>query len=154
MAIVAAVAAVVGAGTAVVGTVLATKARKQAIESQRVQRNVEVARERRRQVREARIKRGALVNTAATTGTAGSSGELGGIGSIESQLFSNASFLDTSIAAGDSIAASSSRAATFGGIANFGISLFNLAGGASAIAGAVNPAPTASVARPAGFVGP
>lgn len=49
----------------------------------------QAAAERRQQIRQERVRRGALLNASANTGTSGSSGEAGGLGSLSTQLGSN-----------------------------------------------------------------
>ncbi len=134
MGIVAAVTAVVGLGVNVVGTVGASKAQSAAAATQRRQRTIDAARERRKQVRNARLLQGQVTNQAVLSGAQGSSGALGAVGSVTSQLDSNLSFLDTTLANGNSIASDKSKAATFGAVSAIGGSVFNAAGGSKAVA--------------------
>lgn len=139
MATVAAVAAVAAVGVQIAGTVLQARAQSRAARAQQQQRTLAANRRRREAVRNARIARGAVVNTSALTGTAGSAGEAGALGSISSQLASNLSFLDTSVGLGNEIASQQGQANIFGSISRIGQSIFNIAGGTSAIARAVTP---------------
>lgn len=139
MAVVAAVAAVVGAGAAIAGTIISARAQAKAAGIQKQQRNLEANRRRRQSVREARLARGRVINTAALTGTSGSSGEAGATGSISSQLASNLSFLDEQVGLGNALAEQQGKAATFGSISKIGLSLFNLAGGSAQVANIITP---------------
>jgi len=68
------------------------KAKAEQKKQQQIQRAGNLAQqqeERRRQIREERIKRARILQSAENTGTAGSSGELGGIGSLATQLSNN-----------------------------------------------------------------
>lgn len=139
MATVAAIAAVVGAGAAVAGTIISAKQQANAAKVQKQQRNLEASRRRRSAVREARIARGQVVNQAAITGTSGSSAEAGALGSISSQLSSNLSFLDQAVGLGDQLAGFQGAANIFGSISRIGTSIFQAAGGTAAIARVITP---------------
>lgn len=139
MATVAAVAAVVGAGAAVAGTVLSARASAKASKIQKQQRNLQASRRRRSAIREARIARGQVVNTAALTGVSGSSAEAGATSAISSQLSSNLSFLDQQVGLGNQIAGAQSSANIFGSISRIGTSIFQAAGGVGAIAQVITP---------------
>jgi hypothetical protein len=100
--IIGAVAAVAGAGVAVVGTVSSIKAQKKAANAQqdqfkyqRAMDNNRAARERVQAIRAARLSYGGAQQAAVNQGAQNSSASLGGLGSIASQLNSNLSFLQT-----------------------------------------------------------
>lgn len=139
MATVAAIAAVVGAGAAIAGTVISARARSKAAKIQKQQRNLEANRRRREAVRNARIARGGVINAAALSGLSGSSAEAGATGSITSQLSSNLSFLDQQVGLGNELAEQQGKAATFGSISKIGLNLFNVAGGTQTLANIVTP---------------
>lgn len=101
------------------------------------------AAERRQQVREARIRRAQILQSAANTGTAQSSGEFGALSSISTQLNTNmgsnssqinranrVSGISQNIANLQSSAAQSSmNAGVFNTLSNLGSSIFSSAGG-------------------------
>lgn len=92
----AATLAAITAGTTVVTTAYSISQNQKAKAEQKKQQGIQRAsnlaqqqEERRRQIREERIKRARVLQSAENTGTAGSSGELGGIGSLATQLSNN-----------------------------------------------------------------
>jgi hypothetical protein len=145
--IIGAVAAVAGAGVAVVGTVSSIKAQKKAANAQqdqfkyqRAMDNNRAARERVQAIRAARLSYGGAQQAAVNQGAQNSSASLGGLGSIASQLNSNLSFLDTNNRISDQATAAGARAAKYGAaaevwgsVANFGMQVFDAAGGVDAI---------------------
>ena len=126
---IAAGAALIGAGAAVVGTINANKARK----AQQKLQQLRTTQSRRQQIREARIRRGRVANIAAQTGAQGSSAELGAKGSIQTQLAINLSFLDQSLGITQQISSAQSRAQTFSGIASLAVTGFNAIDGGTEI---------------------
>lgn len=139
MATVAAVAAVIGAGAAVAGTIISARAQSKAAKIQKQQRNLVANRRRREAVRRARIERGDVAATAAFTGTTDTSGAAGAIGSISSQLTSNLSFLDQTVGLGNALAEQQGKATTFGAISKIGRKLFDIAGGTQLVANIIRP---------------
>ena len=112
-----------------VGTVVqqrkASEAQRKSTKLSQRRADIQATRDRREQVRAARIQRAEILSTAANTGAAGSSSEAGAIGSIQTQLGSNigTSFLFQDISQRQSSAnvaasAAQSRAATFSSIGN------------------------------------
>ena len=97
----------------------------------------------RQQIREERIRRGAIVNAAANTGTSGSSGEAGALGSLATQQGANMGFNTASYQRGQRIGqlnqeaadfmgqarTRSSQASMYGQLGNLGSSAFTAAGG-------------------------
>jgi hypothetical protein len=86
-------AAVVGAGTVIEGqrdakaaARYSQQAQARAASEQRAANASEAARERRAQVREERVRRARILQTAQNTGTSDSSGELGALGSLSTNL--------------------------------------------------------------------
>ncbi len=106
---------------------------------QRTQRNIEAARERRKQVREARRVRAALVNRGAQQAGISSSSVQTAAGSVQSQLGTNLSFLDTTLASGNAISSARSKSNTFGAISEVGFQAFSAFGGPNTIAQAITP---------------
>lgn len=94
--------AAIATGTAVAGTtygvynsIKANKASNKALETERRMEDIKQAKERRRQIREARIVRANMEQQSVAGGTTKSSGANSGIGNISNQLAGNLSFLDT-----------------------------------------------------------
>lgn len=71
-----------------------SEAQKEEAELEQRRADIENARTTRTAIRQARIARAAVLNTAANSGTTGSSGALGGTGSIQSQLASNLGYFE------------------------------------------------------------
>ena len=67
----------------------AGKEQQKAQREQRASNEAEAARERRMQIREERLRRAAILNSAEQTGTAGSSGEIGSAAALATALGSN-----------------------------------------------------------------
>lgn len=116
---------------------------------QRAQNASSAAAERRQQIREERVRRGAIMNAAANTGTAGSSGVIGAVGSLSTQLSSNMGANQGAIMRGQRISGYAQNAAnyntsaanfnqnanTLGQVAGLGTSIFSAAGGFESIFG-------------------
>lgn len=79
----------------VYNSIKANKASNKALETERRMEDIKQARERRRQIREARIVRANMEQQSVAGGTTKSSGANAGIGNISNQLAGNLSFLDT-----------------------------------------------------------
>ena len=143
--IIAAVGATVAAGATVVSAVNAGKARKEAKQQYKYERQLadnRAAKRRTEAIRAARLQSGALLQTAANSGAGESSIALGALGSIQSQLNSNLSFLDTNQklenlagyhASRQNIYQSKSQ--TWGAISQTGMQIFSAAGGFNAFGG-------------------
>jgi hypothetical protein len=86
---VAATIAAVGAAASIHQGRQAAKAQRKAGAAQQRIADAQTARERRGQVREARIRRAEVISQAEATGASGSSGAMGATSSIQSQLGSN-----------------------------------------------------------------
>lgn len=142
-----AIAVGIGAAAAVGGTVASIKQQKKAASAAKKQYKYErqmsanqQAKERIDMIRQARLQRGILAQTAANAGAAGESSiALGALGSIASQLNRGLSFLDTNqkLANQASFYASkaniaTAKANTAQAISGLGMTVFNAAGGFSA----------------------
>ena len=123
------IAAGVGAGTAIYGTIKSTQmANKQAKTEARIAA-VKNARERRQAVREAAIARANILQAGANQGASSSSAVEGGAASITSQLDANLSFLDQIGSLQQSSAKYGQKASTYSSIAKAGGTIFEAAGG-------------------------
>lgn len=91
----AAVFSVASTSYGVYNSIKANKASNKALETERRMEDIKQARERRRQIREARIVRANMEQQSVAGGTTKSSGANAGIGNISNQLAGNLSFLDT-----------------------------------------------------------
>lgn len=89
----------------------AAKEQKKANKEQRKMANLQAARERREQFRQARAAQGSLLSQGVAQGVSASSGVQGGISSISSQLGQNVSFLDQTAYHADQASIFSQRAA-------------------------------------------
>lgn len=91
-------AALIVAGVATASSIdqqkRAARASKRAQRAQQVQADLQTARERRNQIRQARIQRAQLEAQALAQGTTGASSVVGAAGSVQSQLGSNIGFLN------------------------------------------------------------
>lgn len=153
--------ALIGLATSAVGTVAslhsqsqANKASRNAAEEQRkagawnaAQNSAQAAAERRQQVREERVKRAQILNSAANTGTSASSGEAGAVGGMATQLGSNIGFNQSMINSGQMIGSFNQSAADFdtqadrgrqrssqfGQLSSLGTSMFSSVGGWSGL---------------------
>lgn len=147
--IIAAVGAVVGAGSALASTIQAGRASRAAQEQYRFERQLATnrsAKARRDQIRSARLQQGALRQTVANSGGAGDSSiALGALGSIQSQIASNLSFLDTNQKLADLAGFQANRATIatqksnlYKGVSQLGFQVFNAAGGQGAVGNIFN----------------
>lgn len=121
---------------------------------QSAQQSQQAAQERRQQIREERIKRASILNSAENSGASGSSGEMGATGGMSTQLGSNLGANGSSILAGQAITGFSQsaannmqaaqtaqgRASMWGQVGQIGSSMFGQAGGWQTIFG--NPPKT------------
>lgn len=121
----------------------ATEEQKKARAEQEAMQAAQAAEERRRQIREARIKRAQVLQASANTGTSASSGEAGATGGISTQLGSNIGFNLGMINSAQNISAfnqatqdflsstqnSVNQANTWGQVGNLGLSIFGQSGG-------------------------
>jgi hypothetical protein len=138
MAIVGAIAAVAGAGAAVVGTVQAGKAQKRAAAEQQKQQELVAARDRRQAIREAQIRRAQGLASAQAMGVSGGSLTGGGSSSIGSQLGSTLGFSSQMSGLSTNITRLSSKASMFGDIAGLAGMGFNALGGWDQVKGMVS----------------
>ena len=67
----------------------AVKEQRKARNEQKAQNEVQAAQERRKQLREERIRRAKILSTSQAVGVVGSSGEVGALGGLSTQLSSN-----------------------------------------------------------------
>ena len=95
MAWVAAVAAIVSAGTQVYSANRQMKAEKKVQRQQQASQYEQQLLERRNLIRERRVKQAQLMQASEAAGTGGSSGEMGALGSMATQFNSGQSFLDS-----------------------------------------------------------
>ena len=84
-------------------SIKAADAQEEVRDEQREQGRADTIRAKRRQIREARVRREQAANVAAQTGAQGSSSVVQNEGSIQSQLGSNLSFLDQTAARSERI---------------------------------------------------
>lgn len=144
---IAAGAAIIGAGAAVVGTINSARAagrqydaqKKESIYNRQIQNN-RAAKERRDAIRAGRLASANLAQMAENTGGSSTSAALGAMGSIQSQINSNISFLDTNQKLSNQAASAAGEAARFGyqaqlwsSVSQVGQTVFNAAGGFGAI---------------------
>ena len=125
MAVSAAVAAAVFTGASVIEQRKSGRRQERSQKIAQRKADVESARGRRQQIREARIRRADILQASASTGAAGSSAETGAIGSLQSQLGTNlgASFQTQALSQSQSranigAAKASTRAGIFGSVAD------------------------------------
>ena len=151
------VSAIAGAAVAVYGASQQASARREARDAaessarkqdqiraeQKAAQMGQAANEQRQQIREERVRRARIMQSAENTGSAESSGELGAIGVLSTNLSSNLGFNAGSVARGNRVSglaqdaanlnfagqAAASEAANMGQLASFGGSIFNAAGG-------------------------
>lgn len=123
MGVVAAITAVIGTGASIEQNRQATKRAKRAEKTKQRLAEVQAQRERRKQVREALIRRAEVENIATQTGAQGSSSAIAAGQQIGSDLSSNLTFISTQQQLGAEIseanigvAKAQSRSATFGAI--------------------------------------
>lgn len=94
MGVVGAVLSVVGAGIGLFGQMSQASAQRDASRAQARLASLKAARERTQQIREARIKRAQVEQTAANAGAAASSGAISGAQTIESAAASNIAYIN------------------------------------------------------------
>lgn len=104
----------------------AEKSQREGNRVREVQTNIQTMKERRNQIREARIRRAQLLVASEASGTVGSSAEVGAIGSIQSQLSSNIGYLSGTRDRSNLISLYNQRAASSTSRANIASSLSNL----------------------------
>jgi hypothetical protein len=90
----AAAVALISTGVSIQQGRQSAKAQRKASDAQQRIADAQTAREKRGQVREARIRRAEVISQAEATGASGSSGEMGATSSIQSQLGSNLGHLN------------------------------------------------------------
>src|SRR5690606_24432925 len=126
------------------------RAQRRAEEEQEAIRNEQLAAnagqrdaERRQQIREERIRRAQILQSAANTGTSGSAGEAGALGSLASQQATNLGMNQGAYMRGQRIGqhaqaaanfmgdarSAAGRSQMFGGFSRLGMSIFDQAGG-------------------------
>lgn len=124
-----AIAAVIGAVSAVGGTVASLNAQKRASRLQQQQQTLATRRSQREAVREAQIRRAQTMASAQALGAVGGSAVAGGTASLGSQLGGALGFSSQMSGLSKQIGMAQSRAATAGAIANLGGDVFKMAGG-------------------------
>jgi hypothetical protein len=129
MAIVGAIAAVAGAGAAVVGTVQAGKAQRRAAQEQQKQQELSNRRQQRAAIREGQIRRAQGLASAQAMGVAGSSVSGGGAASIGSQVGSTLGFSSQMSGLSSNITDLTQKAATWSSVAQIGGSIYQAANG-------------------------
>lgn len=120
----------IAAGVAVLGTALSVQGQRAAARRQRRLAEVRQRREQIQQIRQARRLRAQAINVGTQTGGAGSAALQGATGSITSQLGGNLTFLDTTTNLQIGINRALARAQTFGALADFSSTVFQVASGA------------------------
>lgn len=160
MAAVSTIIAGIGLGLTAVGTVNQMQAQRKATSAQKKMRNLETARQRREQIRQARIARANIASGAVASGTERTSGAISGMGQIGTQLGSNLSFMDSVGAQANIAGDAMSSANMWGGVANIGSSIFSNAGtladllpSGSTSRTPTNTAPNVSQYTPSGYKG-
>ena len=106
----------------------ATRSQRKASAAQQRIADAQTAREKRGQVREARIRRAEVISQAEATGASGSSGEMGATSSIQSQLGSNLGHLNYVQGQAQYASRQLQQAANFQSNANTAQAVSNLAG--------------------------
>lgn len=119
------IAAVVGAGAAVAGTIGQNKASKKAAAATKQQQALEARRARRAEIREFQKARATALATAQGAGALQSSGVSGGIGSLSSQFGANAGFNSQFSALSDIITTQNQKAVNAGSTASLGGTLLS-----------------------------
>lgn len=122
--------------------------------------------ERRQQIREERIRRAQILQSASNTGTSGSAGEAGALGSLATQQATNIGMNQGAYMRGQRISAHSQAAADFmgdartsaargqmfGGISQLGTSIFQSAGGWGSVRNIFTDTPKAPPGGVGGFM--
>lgn len=141
------IAAVVGAGAAVVGTVQANKARNQQakvqqeqIAEQRRQQQLQAQMQRRQSIRQAQLQRAQAMSFGQAAGGAGGSGIAGGLSSFASQFGAGSGYATQQSGINQNLSGLSAQYARFGNqvaqgqaLAQLGGQVYGLAGGMDAI---------------------
>lgn len=127
--VVMAVAAVVGAGAAVYGTVKSVKAQKQAAQLQQQQQMLATRQSNRAAMREAQLRRAQTLSSAQALGAVGGSAVSGGISSLGSQLGGSFGFSSQMSGLSKEIGMAQGRATNANAISSIGGSIFQAAGG-------------------------
>lgn len=112
--------AVVGAVASVVGTVQSVRASKRASAARQQQERNQRRRSARQNIRQAQLQRAAAVATSVGSGSFGGSGSQGGIGAIGSNLGGALGFSSQQSALSGIVTRQENRAATWSGIASIG----------------------------------
>lgn len=134
-------------GTTVASTVIQMEARRDQARANEKIRNEQnatnaqkAAEERRKQIREERVRRAMIEQSSSNSGTGGGSGELGAIGGMSTGLAANLGFNQGLLASAGRIsqyssdaAAAADRGATARDIGNLSSSIFQMAGGAGSL---------------------
>ena len=154
MAIIGTIAAVVGAGTAVVGTVQANNARKaqskvqqQQVAEQRRQQQLQSQMQRRQSIRSAQLQRAQAMSFGQAAGGAGGSGMAGGLSSFGSQFGAGSGYATQQSGINQNLSGLSSQYARLGNqaaqgqaLAQIGGTVFQMAKGPARIQSFFNPA--------------
>jgi len=149
-----AVAAVVGAGAAVKGTMDANKARKaqakvqqQQIAEQRRQQQLQSQMQRRQSIRSAQLQRAQAMSFGQAAGGAGGSGMAGGLSSFASQFGAGSGYATQQSGINQNLSGLSAQYARLGNqaaqgqaLAQIGGTVFQMAGGPTQIKSFFNPA--------------
>ena len=123
MAYVAVATAVVGVGMGAYGTIEGTKAAKEAQRAQSAMDSLTAARERTKQIRQARKERGKITAAGANQGVGGSSSVRAGGAGAFSQAFQNIGFINMQESGGKLVSAAQQRGINARGISDLGGSL-------------------------------
>lgn len=110
-------------------TIESSRLQKKALRAEQRQRDIETARSRVSQVREARIKRSKIVAASQAAGGAGGTGEAGAISSLRSQLGANLSFIDQTQQLSRQINIFRQQAATVQAVGTIAGNIFQIGGG-------------------------
>ena len=121
------IAAIIGAVTAVAGTVASVSQQRKAARLSRQQQQVSTRRSQRQAIRQAQLQRAQAVASAQASGALGGSGASGGIGALSSQLGEQFGFSTQMSGLSGQISAAQSRANTFSGVASLGGTLYGAA---------------------------
>lgn len=130
---------------AVAGTVMSYNQQKKAGELAQQQQEVNYRRERMQAIRQAQIQRAQAIMSSVGAGSSESSGAAGGIGSISSQLGTQMGFGSQMSELTQGINQANQSASMWGGVANLGMTGFNMFGGGDWLkskVGGSTPSPT------------
>lgn len=131
--VVMAVAAVVGAGAAVVGTIQAGKAQRASAAEQRKQQQLQTQMQRRSSIRQAQLQRAQAQSFGQAAGAAGGSGMAGGLSSFGSQFGAASGYSTQMSGLSQNITNLNAKAQRGQNIAQIGGSLYGAAGGMGAV---------------------